>query len=130
MTSKNPEALRTTLAAADDCIRSACHQTLLHKGAPGLEHPADAYSAFGNLRLLHQHEDQLLAQLQGWLQREHAAGNVAHDSGLDAGTAVMEVSAALTQAQSANALLEKALSDAHNAASHLKAAAETAPDLP
>ena len=122
MSGKNPEALRTTLAAADDCIHSAVYQTLPHEGTPGLEHPGDLYSALGNLRLMHAHEGQLLGQVQDWLAAEYAAGRVAHDSGLDAGTAVMDVSTALLQAAASVALLEKALSNAHTASSGLKAA--------
>ena len=122
MTSKNPEALRTTLAAAADCIHSANYQTLPHEGTPGLEHPADLYDALGNLRLLHQYEAQLLGQLSGWLVDECTAGRVAHDEGSDPGAAVLITRNALAEAASTLAMLDRYLGAAHNASAHLKAA--------
>ena len=121
-TTKDPQKLRDTLAAAAEAVHKANYLTMPHEGAPGLEAPSDVYDAVGNLRLLAQYLPQLLGQLQDFTLGGYAAGKVALAMDGDAGPAVMEQSAALEDAASAALSLESALSRAHSAGTWLKAA--------
>ena len=125
-TDKNPEALRTTLSAAADCIRAANHQTQPLADVPGLEYPADAYDALGNLKLLAQYLPQLCGQLAEWLAGEDAAGNIASDMGADPGPEAVQAITAMMTAAARAADLARALADAQNATAHLKAASSPA----
>lgn len=122
MTAKNPDALRTTLAAAADCIHTANYLTLPHEGAPGLDVPSDVYDAIGNLGILARRMPQLLRQLSLWLGEQNAAGRVAQASGEDAGRHVADVRELLDAAEGYAAELEAILNRAHSASSGLKSA--------
>lgn len=122
MTGKNPEALRTILAAAADCIRAANHQSLPREGAPGLEQPADVYDAIGNLTVLAGRLPQLFRQLSLWLGEQNAAGKVACDTGQDPGSCVADVRGLLDAAEECAGELRAILNRAHNASSGLNAA--------
>ena len=122
MTTENPQALRDTLSAAAEAMRSANHQTLGANGTPGLEFPSDVYDAIGYLKVTAQRMPQLLRQLSLWLGEQNAAGKVAHDTREAPGQYVADVRELLDAAEGYAGELEAILNRAHNASSGLKAA--------
>jgi hypothetical protein len=103
-------------AEAAEAIRALNHATRPHAG--GLVFPADAYDVTAELSALSARLIQALAQLAGFLNRQHAAGQVTivagpHEDDPDA--VLAEVTAALDTATAASRRLHHALDTAHNA---------------
>lgn len=103
---------------AAEAIRSLNHLTL---GGTGLEDPGDLYSVVANLASMAGRLPQLLTQLGQWLEHEHTAGRVGHDSGGDVDATVADVQDKLRAAYLAAEHLRVGLGQAHNDLAHLKA---------
>lgn len=120
-TTKDPQALRDTLDAAAEAIRTADRLTFPGT-APGLEFPGDAYAAIGSLLEMAQRLPQLADQISAWLEAEQKAGRVAHDAGGSAPQSVTSAGAYLSGARDCFEMAAGRLASAQNEASHLKAA--------
>jgi hypothetical protein len=116
MTEYTPQEVSDQAAEA---IRKLNHMTL---GGAGLEYPGDLYTVVANLSTMAMRLPQLLSQLGQWLEREHEAGRVDHDSGGNVAVSVATAQAELATADAAAGQLQLALDRAHNALGHLKAA--------
>lgn len=64
--------------AAAQAVRDLNHATV---SGTGYAYPSDVYEVLGALVLLAQRLPQALTQAGVWLDREHDAGRVGHDSG-------------------------------------------------
>ncbi|GAA3624636.1 hypothetical protein GCM10022223_47140 [Kineosporia mesophila] len=67
---------------AAEAIRSLNHLTI-HRDSPGYEWPSDVDAVIAHLSSTVAGMDQALGQAFNWLVREHQAGKVGHDAGLD-----------------------------------------------
>jgi hypothetical protein len=67
-------------------------------GPVDLEYPADLYEVVGSLKVAAARLPQLFGQMAAWLESQHTAGQVAHDSGSDASEYVTAVADALQRA--------------------------------
>jgi hypothetical protein len=104
---------------AAEAIRTLNHITL---GGTGLEYPGDLYSVIAGLGTMASRLPQLLGQLGEWLDGEHGAGRLGHDSGGNVAATVVSVRDELRIADGAAKALRMALNRAQNELSHLKAA--------
>ncbi len=110
---------------AAEAIRQLNHAT--RPAAGGLACPADAYDVTGELSALSARLIQALAQLAGFLNRQHAAGQITIVAGPHAGdpaAVLAEVTAALDTAAAASRRLHQALDTARNALTWAAAAAD------
>jgi hypothetical protein len=105
-------------------------RALNHLTPEGLEYPGDLYDVIASLKLAAQRLPQLLGQLSAWLEHEHAASRIAHDTGQTPEPYVQGVTGSLAQAGADSSALADALNAAHNACSGLKAAEPEAADRP
>ena len=95
-----------------------------------LEYPGDLYSIVANLKIATQRMPQLFAQMARWLEAEHAAGRIAHDSGGDPDEYVAAVVDALGRAGEDATTLEASLDTAHEMSSGLKVSGQALRDIP
>jgi len=117
----DPQAARPEPGTLADLAAESI-RTLNHLTPEALEYPGDLYAVIASLKLLSQRLPQLLGQLSGWLDHQHTAGRIAHDTRQDAEPYVQDVTSSLAQAAADAAALADALNVAHNACSGLKAA--------
>jgi hypothetical protein len=116
-----PPALAQVAESAAEAVRTLNLRTMAGKGEP--EYPADVYEIIGNLKAMADRLPQLLGQLAAWLESEHQAGRIAHDSGReDPGVYVARVRDALIFGSDRAGNLADELRQAHNACSGLKSA--------
>jgi len=117
--------LREIADRAAESIRAINHLT------PGaLGYPGDLYEVIAGLTVMAQRLPQLLSQLSAWLEAEHAAGRIAHDTRQAPEQYVQDVNGSLVLAAVSARTVAKALSTAHNACSGLKVADPQARERP
>jgi len=109
---------RAVLAAeaAAESIRRLNHETI----RDGYRWPSEVAEVVGELQLVAERLPQALRQAAAWLQTEHGAGRVGHDTAPDAVTAVVaEMLTDLAIAGERAESLAGALRFAHANANHL-----------
>jgi hypothetical protein len=99
---------------AAEALRALNHAT--QPGATGLRGPVDVYDTLAGLELLTARLPQALAQLQAFLDAEHAAGRIGVVDGPhaeDPATLLAATAQSLLAAADAAAALQQALAHAH-----------------
>ena len=110
---------------AAEAIRALNHVT-----PEALDYPGDLYEVIASLKLMAQRLPQLFGQMSAWLEHEHAAGRIAHDTRQIPEQYVRGVTGSLARAGADSSALADALNAAHNGCSGLKAAQPEAGDRP
>lgn len=114
-------SLTITAQAAAHAVRDLTGATL---GGAGYRTPADVDGVLTELSVLVHGLPQLLAQAAGWLDRQHQASKVGHDTGAGSEACVHDAVGDLERAGRQARVLAYILDSARESTSHLTALAQ------